>query len=151
MRILILGAGDIGFQLSRRLARERTDITIVESNPERSHQARDQLDVLVVEGHAASSQSLRDAGIDHADLVAAMTDNDEVNIVACQIAKKSGVETTIARVLSAKDTKTGMQVYTRTSFFFVCRFLVPCVWGVAALAVLTDGLAVDDAVEGGDT
>ncbi len=98
MRILILGAGDIGFQLSKRLARERTDITIVESESDRAHQARDQLDVLVVEGHAASTKSLREAGVEDASLVAAMTDNDEVNIVACQIAKSFGVATTIARV-----------------------------------------------------
>jgi trk system potassium uptake protein TrkA len=97
MRILILGAGDIGYQLSKRLARERIDVTIVESNAQRAALAR-QLDVLVVEGHASSSQALRDAGVADAALVAAMTDNDEVNILACQIAKKLGVDTTIARV-----------------------------------------------------
>jgi SSS family solute:Na+ symporter len=45
-------------------------------------------------------------------------------------------QTTIARVLAAKDTSTGQKVYTRTSFFFVCRFLIPGVWGIAALATL---------------
>ncbi len=45
-------------------------------------------------------------------------------------------QTTIARVLAAKDTETGRKVYTRTSFFFVCRFLIPCIWGIAALATL---------------
>jgi SSS family solute:Na+ symporter len=45
-------------------------------------------------------------------------------------------QTTIARVLAAKDTNTGRKVYTRTSFFFVCRFLIPGVWGIAALATL---------------
>jgi SSS family solute:Na+ symporter len=45
-------------------------------------------------------------------------------------------QTTIARVLSAKDTKTGQQIYTRTAFFFVCRFVIPGVWGIAALATL---------------
>lgn len=45
-------------------------------------------------------------------------------------------QTTIARVLAAKDTRTGRQVYTRTSFFFVCRFLIPGLWGIAALATL---------------
>jgi solute:Na+ symporter, SSS family len=45
-------------------------------------------------------------------------------------------QTTIARVLAAKDTKTGQQIYTRTSFFFVCRFLIPGIWGIAALATL---------------
>lgn len=45
-------------------------------------------------------------------------------------------QTIIARVLAAKDTRTGRKVYTRTSFFFVCRFLIPGVWGIAALATL---------------
>lgn len=46
-------------------------------------------------------------------------------------------QTTIQRLLAAKDTKTGQQVYTRTSFFFLCRWLIPVVWGIAALAVLS--------------
>ncbi len=45
-------------------------------------------------------------------------------------------QTTIQRLLAAKDTKTGQQVYTRTSFFFVCRFLIPGIWGIAALATI---------------
>jgi SSS family solute:Na+ symporter len=45
-------------------------------------------------------------------------------------------QTIIARVLAAKDTRTGRKVYTRTSFFFVCRFLIPGIWGIAALATL---------------
>ena len=45
-------------------------------------------------------------------------------------------QTTIQRLLAAKDTKTGLQIYTRTSFFFVCRFLIPGIWGMAALAQL---------------
>ncbi len=45
-------------------------------------------------------------------------------------------QTTIARVLSSKDTETGLKVYTRTSFFFVCRFVIPGIWGIAALATL---------------
>ena len=50
-------------------------------------------------------------------------------------------QTAVARVLAAKDSRTGMQVYTRTSFFFVCRFLIPGIWGIAALATLGPGLA----------
>jgi solute:Na+ symporter, SSS family len=49
-------------------------------------------------------------------------------------------QTTIARFLAAKDTKTGQRVYTATSFFFVCQFLIPAIWGIAALATLEPGL-----------
>jgi trk system potassium uptake protein TrkA len=98
MRILIVGAGDIGFQLSKRLFRERTDVTLVEGNPARAQRAREQLDAIVVEGHGCSARALDEAGVEHADLVAAMTDNDEVNILSCQLAKRRGVRTTVARV-----------------------------------------------------
>jgi len=50
-------------------------------------------------------------------------------------------QTTIARVLSSKDTDTGRKIYTRTSFFFVCRFLIPGLWGMAALATVAPGVA----------
>jgi solute:Na+ symporter, SSS family len=53
-------------------------------------------------------------------------------------------QTSIARVLAAKDSRTGMKVYSRTSFFFVCRFLIPGVWGIAALAVLQKRFVGDD-------
>ncbi len=55
-------------------------------------------------------------------------------------------QTTIARLLSAKDAKTGQRVYTATSFFFVCQFLIPGVWGIAALATLEPGTVADDRV-----
>ena len=58
-------------------------------------------------------------------------------------------QTTIQRLLAAKDTRTGQKVYTHTSFFFVCRFMIPVLWGLAALAVLTPaqtaGMTADDA------
>ncbi|HEY1603663.1 MAG TPA: sodium:solute symporter family protein [Pirellulales bacterium] len=53
-------------------------------------------------------------------------------------------QTTIARLLAAKDTKTGQRVYTATSFFFVCQFLIPAIWGIAAMATLEDGLITAD-------
>ncbi len=52
-------------------------------------------------------------------------------------------QTTIARVLSSKDTNTGLKIYTRTSFFFVCRFVIPGIWGIAALATLAPGVIGD--------
>src|SRR5690606_29852638 len=49
-------------------------------------------------------------------------------------------QTIIQRLLAAKDTRTGRQVYTRTSFFFMCRWLIPAVWGIAALTMLPTAL-----------
>lgn len=100
MKIIIIGAGGIGSQLGQRLFRERIDITIIESDPDRAQRAREQVDAIVIEGHGSSARILDSAGVADADVLAAMTDIDEINLIACQLAKKAGCPTTIARVRS---------------------------------------------------
>lgn len=104
MRILIVGAGDIGFQLSKRLSQDKHDITVVERNPKRAKWADDQLDVLAVEGSGASYEVLSRANLHGMDVVAGMSNNDEVNLLACRLAKKVGVGATIARVRNPEFT-----------------------------------------------
>ena len=104
MRILIVGAGDVGFQLGKRLSRDQHDITIIDANPDKVRRAAEQLDVLAVEGTGDSYQVLLQAGLRDADVVAAVTDNDDANLMACRLAKASGVEVTIARVRNAEFT-----------------------------------------------
>ena len=98
MNILVLGAGNIGFQLAKQLLQEGHNLILVESDPERVKRANEQLDALVIEGNASSYQVLQKAHLEEADIVASMTDRDEVNILACMMAKRSGVKTTIARI-----------------------------------------------------
>jgi trk system potassium uptake protein TrkA len=105
MEILILGAGDIGFQLGKRLSQEKYDITMIECDPAKVKRASEQLDAIVVEGHAASYRVLSDAGLARKSIVAAMTNNDEVNLLACMIAKKMGDAVTIARVRNPELTE----------------------------------------------
>jgi trk system potassium uptake protein TrkA len=98
MHILVLGARDIGFRLAKRLSREKHDITIVDNEPAIVKRASEQLDAIVVEGHASSHKVLEQSNLKQKDILAAMTNNDEVNLLACRIAKKTGVSTTIARI-----------------------------------------------------
>ncbi len=98
MRILIIGAGDIGFQLSKRLSRQKHDITMIDSDPQKVKQACEQLDAFVLEGSGSSYKTLKAANLADMEIVAAMTDRDETNLLACKLAKKVGVPTTIARV-----------------------------------------------------
>jgi trk system potassium uptake protein TrkA len=98
MNILIIGAGDIGYQLAKRLSLDRHNITLIEQDPTKVKRAREQLDALVIEGNGASYRVLSQVKLDDIEALAAMTDREEANILACMIAKKAGVPTTLARV-----------------------------------------------------
>jgi trk system potassium uptake protein TrkA len=86
MKIIILGAGQVGGTLAENLANEANDITIIDSDGGRLRELQDRLDVRTVQGHGSYPIILRQAGADDADMLIAVTNSDEVNMVACQIA-----------------------------------------------------------------
>lgn len=99
MKIVILGAGQVGSTLAESLVLERNDITVVDINPDRLRKLQDRLDLRTVIGSAAHPDTLADAGTEEADMLIAVTASDEVNLVACRIAAKLyNVPTKIARV-----------------------------------------------------
>ena len=98
MKILVVGAGDIGFQLSRRLTADHHDVSVIELDSRTARRAGEQLDVQMIEGDATSWRILQQADIRNVDVVAAMTTRDEVNLLACRMAKKAGSDFTIARI-----------------------------------------------------
>jgi trk system potassium uptake protein TrkA len=87
MNILIAGGGQVGALLARRLIREGNAVTIVDPSPERCAELDAQFDARIVTGNAARVLVLREAGIDRAEMVIAVTDHDEVNLLVCQIAQ----------------------------------------------------------------
>ena len=97
MKIIIIGAGDVGFHLARRLSGEH-DVTLVDQDPQVVKKAASALDAIVIEGDASSLQLLKQARIQDADICAAMTHNDPLNILTCMMAKHTGKATTIARL-----------------------------------------------------
>ncbi len=102
LNILITGAGEIGYQLARRLSEEQYDITIIESDPEKARYVKQHIDAYVITGSGTSQSTLEEANIREMDVIAALTNNDEGNILTCAIAKQYGVETTIARVRNSE-------------------------------------------------
>lgn len=86
MKIIILGAGQVGGSLAEHLASEKNDITLVDIDTERLHELQDRLDIGTVTGHASHPDVLRRAGADDADMLIAVTNSDEINMIACQIA-----------------------------------------------------------------
>lgn len=87
MNIIILGAGQVGSALAQFLAKENNNITIVDTNTQRLQKLQDHIDIRTVVGHAAYPAILEQAGAEDADMLIAVTPSDEVNLLACQIAK----------------------------------------------------------------
>lgn len=86
MKVIICGAGQVGWQIARHLANERNDVTVVDSNPELVRRATETLDVQGIAGFASYPDVLDRAGARDADMIIAATYSDEVNMVICQVA-----------------------------------------------------------------
>ena len=86
MKIVILGAGQVGSALTESLVSEQIDLVVVDSQPKRLAELNDRFDIATVCGHAAHPSTLEEAGIDDADILVAITGSDEINMMACQIA-----------------------------------------------------------------
>ncbi|MES2662501.1 MAG: Trk system potassium transporter TrkA [Pseudomonadota bacterium] len=99
MKIIILGAGQVGGTLAENLSGEANDITIVDSDIQRLGELQDRLDIRTVHGRGSYPDVLKAAGADDAELLIAVTSSDEVNMIACQIAHTLfKIPTKIARV-----------------------------------------------------
>ena len=98
MKVIILGAGKVGESLARNLSQDGYDISIVDLNKNKVDELQDRLDIAAIIGHAAHPSTFKKAGADEETILLAVTNNDEVNIAACQIAKnKFSVKKTICR------------------------------------------------------
>ena len=97
MKIVIVGAGKVGVALARKLSEENR-VTVIDSNPQRVENIINVYDVMAVAGNGASYEVQKEADTEHAELLIATTSSDEINILACLVAKKLGVEHTIARI-----------------------------------------------------
>ena len=101
MKVIICGAGQVGWQIARHLSGERNDVTVVDQDPELVRSATDSLDVQGVAGFASYPDVLDRAGARDADMIIAATHSDEVNMVTCQVAHSIfGVNRKIARLRS---------------------------------------------------
>lgn len=99
MKVIVCGAGQVGANIARYLATESNNVTMIDQSADLVHKLADTLDVQVVVGHASSPPILEQAGAPDADLIIAVTQSDEVNMVSCQVAHSLfSVPTKIARI-----------------------------------------------------
>lgn len=98
MKIVIIGSGKVGRNLSSLLVGEGHDVTVIDQDPEAIKRIQDSLDVMCVEGNGATTSVQLEAGVNKAEILVATTPNDETNMLCCLIAKKLGAKKTISRV-----------------------------------------------------
>lgn len=99
MKVIICGAGQVGYGIAERLAAENNDVAVIDTSPTLVQRVNDTLDVRGYLGHGAQPETLDEVGARDADMIIAVTLYDEVNMVACQVAHSLfGIPTKIARI-----------------------------------------------------
>ncbi len=98
MHIIIVGGGGVGYQLACNLSEQNQDVVVIEKSEAKARRFRESLDVMILENNGASAAALELAGIKNADMLIAVTDLDEVNIIACILAKQYGVPQIVCRI-----------------------------------------------------
>jgi len=104
--IIVVGAGKVGFSIAAALARENQDVVVIEADEERAANVDNNLDVKVIVGNGASWDTLEKAGVKRASMLVAVTEMDELNMIACILAKQYGAKVTVARVRNPEYTET---------------------------------------------
>ena len=105
MKIIIVGCGRVGYSLAGKLNADDNDVVVVDVSSEKVADATAQFDVMGVVGNGATFSVLQEAGIADADLLIAVTDSDELNLLCCMIAKKEGDCKTVARIKDPEYSK----------------------------------------------
>jgi len=99
MSIIVIGAGEIGYHVARRLTFEKKDVTIIDKDADKINKIQDSLDVQVVNASGSSPEALEKARINDADMIISVTDSDEVNMISCLVASaQTKAVTKVARV-----------------------------------------------------
>ncbi|MGB2153786.1 MAG: NAD-binding protein, partial [Flavobacteriaceae bacterium] len=100
MKIIIAGAGEVGFHLAKLLSFESQDITLIDTDKERLNYAENNLDIKTIKGDACSLSLIRDADVGNSDLFISVTAQETTNITICALAKQLGCKKTLARISS---------------------------------------------------
>lgn len=98
MRVIIVGAGEVGYQIAKFLSLEAIDVVVIDKDRSKLKRIIEELDVAVIEGEGGDPSALKEAGADKADILLAVTDKDETNMIACLLAKVFNIPRKIARI-----------------------------------------------------
>ena len=110
MKIIIAGAGEVGFHLAKLLSFESQDITLIDNKKCNLNIAENQLDIKTIEGNSASISVLKEANVEQSDLVISLTTSETTNFTTCFLAKQLGAKRTIARISSAEFIENNIEI-----------------------------------------
>ena len=145
MKIIIAGAGEVGFHLAKLLSYESQEITLIDTNKESLQYAETHLDIRVIKGDATSIAILKDARVENSDLVIGVTSSETSNITACVIAKQLGAKRTIARISNTEFIRHKEEVgFTK---FGVDELISPEALAAEEIKLLLDQAAFNDSYE----
>lgn len=88
MKVVVVGGGKVGYYLTKTLIENKHDVSLIEMSPDVANRLAQEFEILVIQGDGTNQYDLADAGCDAADVVAAVTGRDEVNLIVCQVARK---------------------------------------------------------------
>ena len=145
MKIIIAGAGEVGFHLAKLLSYESQEITLIDTDKESLQYAETHLDIRVIRGDATSIEILKDARVSSSDLVIGVTSSETSNITVCAIAKQLGAKQTIARISNTEFIRHKEEVgFTR---FGVDELISPEALAASEIRLLLDQAAFNDSYE----
>ncbi|HLT52580.1 MAG TPA: NAD-binding protein, partial [Flavobacteriaceae bacterium] len=145
MKIIIAGAGEVGFHLAKLLSYESQEITLIDPIKESLIYAETHLDIKVIKGDATSIATLKDARVDNSDLVIAVTSSETTNITVCVLAKQLGAKRTIARISNTEFIKHKDEVgFTK---FGIDELISPESLAASEIRLLLDQSAFNDSYE----
>lgn len=119
MRVVIIGAGEVGYNIAEQLILEKKDVVLIDKDPEKTKRAAGHLDCLVLTGEGTNIDTLKQAGIENTDIFISVTNSDEVNMISCfVVANEFNVPVKLARVRNLEYGKTRMFTKTKIGIDF---------------------------------
>jgi trk system potassium uptake protein TrkA len=145
MKIIIAGAGEVGFHLAELLSYESQDITLIDTNADSLDYANDHLDIKTLKGNATSISVLREAEVKGTDLVIGVTSIETTNITICVLAKQLGAKRTIARISNTEFMENRAEIGFRR--FGIDELISPKALAIKEIGMLLDQSAFNETSE----
>jgi trk system potassium uptake protein TrkA len=148
MRVIVIGAGKVGYQITESLSREGLDVVVVEHDQDVIDKISENLDVMTLKANGLLSSTFKHLGLSQDDTIIAVTDSDEANMLACLSSKNMGAGTTIARIRNPEYTKDWAVTKEQLSIDFIINPELSTASEISRMITFSPAGAVEDFAKG---